>query len=166
LAADPFAVMAAPLYAAAARRYRGQVFRVRVTLAGTHPPDRALVSAALAAFATADPSGLNAISPTGPDQQTTALLLRGLGVSPPATDAPSLLATIADPAEVAAHCPLPAATTGTRHALPVQPPAPHRRTGALHIHGDYVEGDKTGGDTILTGGKHVNLTGSTPPSPA
>jgi hypothetical protein len=162
LEGERFAQFAAPLYAEAARRYQEPVFRVRITLAGTCPLGRDLVSAVLAAVATADPAGLRATAPAGPDLDATVRLLRGLGVPPPSPDAARLLVTIADPAEAAACCRLPAASTGRLFGTPVAPPPPHRHAGGIRIQGDWVCGDKTGGDTILEGGKHVYFT--TPPA--
>lgn len=153
LAAEPFAVRAAPLYAQAARRYAGPAFRARVTLAGSGPLERELVEAALAAFGTDDPAGLGATVPAGRELAGVGRLLHGLGVPAACADPALLLASLADPEEAAGYCPLPAADGWS--ALPVEDPEPHRLAGGLSVAGDYVRGAKLGGDTIVAGGKQV-----------
>jgi hypothetical protein len=164
---EPFAVTAAPLYTSAARSYGDGVFRVRVTLASPRPLSGELIHAVLGAFATSHPQSHTAIFPTATEADVAIGLLHGLGVYDPPAQWVPLLATLADPTEVAACCPMPAAASGVLLAPPVQDPSPERHAGSLHVSGDYVHGDKHGGDTIVAGGKHVHLPpGVDPERPA
>ena len=157
LAGEPFAQQAAPLYAQAALRYTGTAFRLRVTLAADRPLAPDLVHALLDALATDQldgPEDIEATPQHGRDHAGATWLLRGLGVPAACADQVLLLATLADAQEAAAYCPLPAAAGG-HSALPVRDPAPERLAGGLRVLGDYVAGDKHGGDNLFGGDKHV-----------
>jgi len=158
LAADPFASTAAPLFRAAAARYRGWVFKLRVAI--TSP--RWLEGAVLDDLAQA----LGGVPERPADPTGHGLLVDGLtSFDPPrwgghpvwrdqaVPESLRLLAELADPFEAAQAVWLPAAAAGAVRGVPTVEPVADRRAG----HGGVRITDSTitvGGD-LFGGDKHV-----------
>jgi hypothetical protein len=137
---DPFAVLAERLYRDAAARYRGNVFRLRITVATAGPLDTHFahgVAERIGRGIAEDVPGRSCVverPETSADLATLAGSVRALGVprwgghevwsSEKIPQALRELCELVDPVEAAAAAWLPAAVTGTLPgSFPVAPPA-------------------------------------------
>jgi hypothetical protein len=143
---DPFAAWAREVFHDAERRYRGPLFRLRVSVATAAPLDPLLLSRVENLL------GGKGIRPaTEPERAISAAALGSVAVpswgvpDQPVPQSVRLLTELADPAQAASAVWLPVADGGPIGWFPTEDPHPDDQPshGGVHIHGT-VHGDVAG----------------------